>query len=582
MGEGVPGGRPARPPDRARRLGEVEAELAATRRHLASVLEAIGSIVWTADRERGFVDPQPSWERYTGQAPEEYARFGYLNAVHPDDRKALGELSREANRGDGLWEAEARLWNAGSGTYRHCLSRSAPLRDEAGAVIGWVGVCTDIHEQVVAKENAQAISTAARVAQREAEDGAEAAVAAARRLRRLEEISDVAVSRLPLDDLVGALRSRLRSVLAVDTVRILLLDEKGGCLRPAAFDASDPAGPEFSLPLGRGFGGRVAVAGGPVIVPDATSVERFDPLIADARSLAGVPLLVGDRLLGVLHVGTRTRRTFTRADVELLELAGERVAAAMERSRAFERERTLARTLQAALLPPSLPAVPGMSLSARYIAAGEGLDVGGDFYDVFALGGGAWLAVVGDVCGRGPKAAAMTGLARHTIRAVAEEIRDPAEILVRLNSVLAAEADDEWFATAVCTRLEPDAAGGGARIVVASGGHCAPVILRRDGATEAVTASGTLLGPFSDVQIDEVTVDVGPGESVVLYTDGVVEAQGIGGFFGEPRLLTLLASAAGGTSAELAGLIEDAVVQHAGGAPDDDLALLVLQVAGVP
>src|SRR5581483_9742669 len=406
--------------------------------------------------------------------------------------------------------------------------------------------------------------------QREAEAAAAAAESANRRLRQLQEISDVAVSRLPLADLVDALRHRLQSVLAVDTVRILLLDERTKRLRPA--------GPELLLPVGRGFGGRVALAGGPVIEPDAGSIERLDPLIAGSRSLAGVPLLVGDRLVGVLHVGTEERRVFTRADVELLELAAERVAAAMERSRAFERERTLARTLQAALLPPSLPAIPGMSLSARYMAAGEGLDVGGDFYDVFPVGDDAWLAVIGDVCGRGPEAAAMTGLARHTVRAVADEHLGPAEVLSRLNSALAAEAEDERFATALCARLEPDPAGGRARLVLASGGHCRPIVLRRDGTAELVAVGGVILGPFPDVELEEVTLEIGSGDSLVLYTDGVVEAQGIGGFFGELRLLDLLRSAAGRTSAELAGLVEEAVKRHAGGPPDDDLALMVVQV----
>src|SRR5579884_165587 len=562
--------------DVARRLAAAEVELAALRRHLASIVEATGSIVWVADTERGFVEPQPGWARYTGQTPAEYAGFGYMDAVHPDDRKALGAINLAASRGESVWEAEARLWHAATGTYRHCVSRGAPLRDETGAVTGWVGVCTDIHEQVAAREDAEAVSAAAQraqraaeEAQREAEDAAAAAEEANRRLRRLQEISDVAISRLPLADLVAALRRRLQSVLAVDTVRILLLDERTNRLRPAGADADDPAGPGFSLPLGRGFGGRVGQAGGPVIEPDADAVERLDPLIAAARSLAGVPLLVGDRLVGVLHVGTVERRVFTRADVELLELAGERVAAAMERSRAFERERTLARTLQAALLPPSLPSIPGVALSARYIAAGEGLDVGGDFYDVFPVGDGAWLAVIGDVCGRGPEAAAMTGLARHTIRAVADGHLGPAEVLSRLNSSLAAEAGDERFATALCARLEPDPAGGRARLVLASGGHCRPVVLRRNGATEAVAVGGVILGAFADVALDEVTVDLGPGDSLVLYTDGVVEAQGIGGFFGEPRLLALLGSAAGRTSAELAGLVEEAVARHAGGPPDD-------------
>jgi PAS domain S-box-containing protein len=585
MGEPAPEGDGRPRPACEDRLAAAELELAGMRRHLASIVEATGSIVWVADTERGFVEPQPSWARYTGQTPAEYGGFGYMDAIHPDDRKALGAANRAASRGDTVWEAKGRVWHAASGSYRHCVSRGAPLRDESGVVTGWIGVCTDVHEQVAAREEAEAISAAAQraqrtaeEAQREAEEAAAAAEAANRRLRQLQEISDVAVSRLPLADLVDALRHRLQSVLAVDTVRILLLDERLKRLRPAAPDPDDPARPDFSLPLGRGFGGRVALAGGPVIEPDADAVERLDPLIAGVRSLAGVPLLVGDRLVGVLHVGTMERRVFTRADVELLELAAERIAAAMERSRAFERERTLARTLQAALLPPSLPAIPGVGLSARYIAAGEGLDVGGDFYDVFAVGEGAWLAVIGDVCGRGPEAAAMTGLARHTVRAVAGEHVGPAEVLSRLNSALAAEAGDERFATALCARLEPDPAGGRARLVLASGGHCRPIVLRHDGATEPVAVDGVILGPFPDVTLDEVTVDIGPGDSLVLYTDGVVEAQGPGGFFGEPRLLSLLRSAAGRTSAELAGLVEEAVKRHAGGPPDDDLALVVVQV----
>jgi PAS domain S-box-containing protein len=585
MGEPAPEGAGGTRPDPEGRLAAAEVELGAMRRRLASIVEATGSIVWVADADRGFVEPQPGWAGYTGQTPAEYGGFGYMDAIHPEDRKALGAVNREASRGDTVWKAEARVWHAASGSYRHCVSRGAPLRDDTGAVVGWIGVCTDIHEQVAGREEAQAVSAAAQraqrtaeEAQREAEEAAAAAEAANRRLRQLQEISDVAISRLPLSELVGALRHRLQSVLAVDTVRILLLDERTKRLRPAALEADDPAGPDFALPLGRSFGGRVGLARGPVIEPDAGSVERLDPLIADVRSLAGVPLLVGDRLVGVLHVGTKERRVFTRADVDLLELAAERVAAAIERSRAFERERTLARTLQAALLPRSLPPIPGVALSARYIAAGEGLDVGGDFYDVFEVGDGAWLAVVGDVCGRGPEAAAMTGLARHTIRAVADARLGPAEVLSRLNSALAAEAGDERFATAVCVRIEPDPAGGRARLVLASGGHCRPIVLRRDGATEPVPVEGVLLGAFPDVELEEVTVELGAGDSLVLYTDGVVEAQGIGGFFGEPRLLGLLRAAAGRTGAELVDLVEAAVSEHTGGPPDDDLALVVVEV----
>jgi serine phosphatase RsbU (regulator of sigma subunit) len=324
----------------------------------------------------------------------------------------------------------------------------------------------------------------------------------------------------------------------------------------------------------------VAAARGPIVLDDASTAERLDPLILDVASIAGVPLFVRAALVGVLQVGSRAHRRFTRAEVELLELAGERIAVAIDRSQAFEAQRAMARTLQAALLPPSLPVIPGVSLSARYIAAGEGTDVGGDFYDVFGLGDCAWLAIVGDVCGRGPEAAAMTGLARHTVRAVAQESGSPAAILDRLNITLGAQGGDERFCTAVCARLEPKTDG--MRVVLASGGHCRPLLLHNDGRTEPLVVRGTMLGPFPDIEFEEIEVDLAAGDSLVLYTDGVVEAQGDDGLFGETRLGHLLAEGAGRSSGELAALIEEAVRRYSGGVQNDDLAVVVLQVARVP
>ena len=703
----------------------------ASERRLRSLVEATMSIVWTADPVRGFVAPQPSWERYTGQPFEEHRGFGWVAAVHEEDRDRVVAAWRDASRRAEVFHEEGRLWHATTRAYRWCISRGAPVIDDTGRFEEWIGTCTDVHDQVLEREEAAEratrlgrvtsalaaamtdedvagaisaelrpsfgadtfvlrvlsddgsglravrmegypesiraefevlplsratgvgdtfrsgiptfvesveeyarrypemagwreatgvrtwaylplategvtlgvlhlgfrwerrfseqertfLATLATVSAQairrarllRAEQAARAeAEAAARRLRRLQDISDVALSRLSIEELVAALRDRLRTVLAVDIVRIMLLDEGGTHLRLAAVPDDDPAGPGFRVPLGRGFSGRVAIAGRPVLASDASTMERLDPVLDGVRSLAGVPLVVGRRLVGALVVGTYASRHFDDADVELLELTAERIALAIDRSRAFEIQRRLARTLQAALLPPSLPTVPNLSLAARYIAAGEGTDVGGDFYDVFPVRDGAWLAIMGDVCGRGPEAAAMTGLARHTVRAVAQENGQPAEVLARLNATLGSEGGDERFATAVCARLETRP--GGAAMVLASGGHCRPIVLRADGRAEVVAVRGTMLGPFPEVHLDEVAVDLAEGDSLVLYTDGVVEAQGPSGLFGEARLLELLTANVGRTSAELAGIVEEAVGAHSGGAANDDLAVVVLQV----
>ncbi len=253
----------------------------------------------------------------------------------------------------------------------------------------------------------------------------------------------------------------------------------------------------------------------------------------------------------------------------------------------------VARSLQASLLPPSLPTLPGLERGARYAPAGEGVEVGGDFYDAFALDGGRWLLVVGDVRGKGVDAAAVTGLARHTIRSIALFEPRPSAILAHLNRVLlSAEADRSaalhshqdppWelteprFCTVAVVVVEPGPDG--ADVVVCSGGHPLPLLGRADGGVEAVGRPGTLLGASTDIELHDVAAHIGRGDALVCFTDGIVERHSGRDFFDERSVAAVLTSAAGSDAATLAARIEHEARESFADGPHDDMAVLVLRV----
>jgi serine phosphatase RsbU (regulator of sigma subunit) len=248
----------------------------------------------------------------------------------------------------------------------------------------------------------------------------------------------------------------------------------------------------------------------------------------------------------------------------------------LENARLYGERDHIAQTLQQSLLPGALPAVDGVRLAARYRAAGRGVEVGGDFYDVFDGGGGAHAFVIGDVCGKGPKAAALMGAARHTIRTAAMQQRRPSDVLRTLNAALRQRMADQWFCTVAYVRVRR--VPGGARLTVCCGGHPLPAIVRADGRVELVGRPGTLLGVFDDVDLTDVAVDLHVGDTLVLYTDGVTDEQRDGEQFGTDRLLEVLRENAGRSPEEIAGAIEEAVVAFPADEPVDDLAVLVAAV----
>lgn len=250
-----------------------------------------------------------------------------------------------------------------------------------------------------------------------------------------------------------------------------------------------------------------------------------------------------------------------------------------EHKRAEAQLRELAHTLQASLLPPHPPAIPGMEIATRYEpAAAPGLIVGGDFFDVFRLRSNAWGLAIGDVCGKGARAAAFTSLVRYTLRAAAAHHVQPVDVLTELNEVLVDSAsDDDAFCSLAFARLEQDVCG--AWVTLACGGHPRPIVVRRAGWVDVRGQAGTLLGLFDTVQLSEDRVGLGPGDALVFFTDGIVEARdATGELFDDERLVRVLLAHAGSSAGVIADAVLQAATAHALGKLADDAAVLVVRV----
>jgi serine phosphatase RsbU (regulator of sigma subunit) len=294
------------------------------------------------------------------------------------------------------------------------------------------------------------------------------------------------------------------------------------------------------------------------------------------HSMVVTPLIARGRLLGALSLFYM--QDARRQDAEYLALVGDladRAAMALDNANLYVARTQLASTLQRSLLPEVLPVIKEVALSSAYHPVGEGNEVGGDFYDVFTTPLGCWL-VVGDVCGKGPEAAAVTALVRHSIRAFAFVRRSPAQVLGAVNEVMLGHALSQRFATVVLARL--DLTVEPAKAVLAGAGHPLPVLLAANGSTRCPSLRGMMLGVRSGSNVLDNEVDLAPGTTLVLYTDGLLDA-------GAPRrvltpmdLCKLLAQYAGAAPQLIVHQLERLALSSGAGRLRDDVAIVAARV----
>jgi len=342
------------------------------------------------------------------------------------------------------------------------------------------------------------------------------------RLRAIQSITDAALSRLDDRELLAELLDRTREALQADTAAVLLLDSPSGQLvATAAAGLEEEVRQGVRIPVGRGFAGRIAAEKRPVILDHVDHTTVLNPILwaKGIRSMMGVPMMAGGQMIGVLHVGSLTPREFTSHEIELLQLAADRAAAAVQ-SITARTDRFAAEALQRSLVPSALPAVPGAEMAGRYIP-GSGA-VGGDWYDVFTLPSGELCVVIGDVAGSGLPAAVIMGRMRSALRAYALETRDPAEALARLDRKML-HFEPNAMASVLYAVIDPALD----RMHVASAGHFPPVLAAPGQPAElAEVPAGMLIGILPEAQRPVSTVKIPPGALLCFFTDGLVERPG--------------------------------------------------------
>jgi sigma-B regulation protein RsbU (phosphoserine phosphatase) len=349
------------------------------------------------------------------------------------------------------------------------------------------------------------------------------------------------------------------------------------------------------IPRDPGLCASAILGQGPWVVTDAPADPRAlaNPLVAGEfglRFYAGVPLTTREGFnLGTLCVLDIAPREVTDDEVALLEdlaaLVVDQLELRLEAREVLRDEGQLRRdaerladALQASLLPPKPPTVPGMDVSSVFVAGEQGLAIGGDFLDVFRLASNDWAVVLGDVCGKGARAASLTGLARWAVRGAAVHKFAPSDVLKDLNAVLLADGDaDDHFCTAVFARLELDVCG--AWMTLATSGHPQPVLVRASGLIERRGAPSLPLGMFDAIDPVDDRVGLGPGDSLVFYTDGITEARDAdGSLFGTAGLIEVLRQSLGDSAAEITGRVIDAAREFSAFGLNDDAAVLVVRV----
>lgn len=393
---------------------------------------------------------------------------------------------------------------------------------------------------------------------------------------------------------------RLARLAASSICDLCLVDilDPGGTPRRVAAELADLSHQDLALVLLRRYA-PVAGSSHPAVRVMATGRPEFSPEMGDEfmrettedaehlritqklgfLSYMCIPLEARGRVLGALTLVATvfSNRRYTDGDLSLAQDLARRASLMLDNARLFEERSRIASILQQSLLPPELPQVPGADLAGRYLPAIG--DIGGDFYDVFALGGGRWLLAVGDVCGKGPDAAWLTSMARYTLRAAAMQEATPAAMLRVVNAAILRQAPRLQFCTMACAVL--DVSDGTARLTMALAGHPHPLLRPPDAAVTRIGIEGDLLGVLPEARYRDQTIDLAQGATVAFFSDGALAESA--GTSDEDRLLAgALAAAGGGDAESTATALEAAALQVHADRPADDLLLLVLTMRPRP
>ena len=450
---------------------------------------------------------------------------------------------------------------------------------------------------VTMQEEAERSRRNAEAARREAEDARRAAERSQARMRFLVDVSTRLAESMDLDDTLEQLARAAVPTLA-DFCTISTVAARGQIITtavahvdPVLADRAFEVHARYPSRLDSPYGvGRVVRTGERLVVSELTDEmlqqqaideQHLELLRAlDVGSAMVLPLRAADVVVGALTLATgRQGRRFSDEDVTLAQALADQAALHLRNAQLYTERSHVARTLQASLLPQALPNVPGIEIAARYKPAGASNQVGGDFYDVFHAEDDAWIALLGDVAGKGAEAAAVTSLARHTLRTSAMHSGTPAENLATLNRALISEASTTRFCTVLYARVCPSERG--VVLTFANGGHLAPRIVRCGRPVERLQVSGTLIGAIADAQFEEVDVRLASGDLVLMYTDGVTEVRGRGVApeYGESELDATLERLAGASAEDVVQAVLERAIDLHDGEPRDDMALVAMRAA---
>jgi PAS domain S-box-containing protein len=500
-----------------------------------------------------------------GQASAEFA-------AEPLDASRVGDIGQALMSGQS-WEGDFRVVRK-DGEVIEVHAVNSPLFGDAGRVSGVVSIAFDITSRL---ETELALSEQEAAQRFMAETGAMLSTSLdfPEIFEHLARLSVPFLGDICMVDVLDG--SAIRRVAAVhaDPARQPLVDRLRDDFAPA------PGGVHPAASVVRGGQSEAALELNEEFLRATTRDDEHYGIVRELQftSYMCVPLAARGRILGAMTlVSAGSGRQFTPDDLALAEEFARRAALVLDNARLYSERDYVARALQASLLPPSLPAIPGVDLAARYLAAGEGNEVGGDFYDVFQSGRNAWCFAIGDVAGKGPEAAAVAGLARHTIRAAALRVRRPRQLLRTLHEALVRdEGSADRFCTVCCGLLR--FREGRAELSVSCGGHPLPIVARPTGEVETVDCRGTLLGLRGPVKLQDQMIGLGPGDVMVLFTDGAIEAhRTTDDLFGEQRLADIIGKNAALGADEIADRILGAVVAFGPSEPRDDIAIVVAKV----